>query len=411
MLNRKTSRFIQSLATRLGGQIFCACVRPGGGRWLAGVVIFLSGLRGARGAEDLLAGTNLISPNTPLWTEAMLWDRQFTFSSGLGYKDNVLLSAFHPQGTGYWINGLDAIVTRVPLDGWQIVGSVMGEDLRYWRNNLGAGGEDSFAASLRVERELPAGWLAGLETRGLYEHQVLDTATAQGVPATALVDGEGFTVQPTLRKIYSSGVWFKTELPVTRWSFETPLDNYWEFGPVATAGFNFDHGADVTLSYGAAFQEHDTWKALDAYGRPLLQRLDILQHRVELAWHQYWDAHHRWRSSTRLVFAYKEDNGGGYFNFSQYQVIEDLRWQTTDWQVMASAQFAYEDYPVQGVGILNGETLNRSLLNLSLEAERRVFKALKAFATLQYESALSNEANGANNYHGTTVAGGLRCAF
>jgi hypothetical protein len=410
LLNRKINR-PSSLATPRGGQIFCAHVRRGINYWLAVVFFHRLLLPLARGLDNSPADTNLISANTPLWTESMLWDKQFTFASGVGYKDNVLLSAYQPRGSGYWLNGLDAIVTRVPLDGWQIVGSLIGEDLRYWRNNLGTSGEDSLAGSLRVERELPAGWQVGLETRGIYEHQVLDTSTALGVPATVLVDGEGFTVQPSLRKIYSSGVWLKCELPVTRWSFETPLDNYWEFGPVATAGLNFGQRADVTVSYGAAFQDHDTWRALDAYGRPLPQALEILQHRVELAWHQYWDAHHRWRSSTRLIFADKVDNGGGYFNFYQYQVVEDLRWQTADWQIKASAQLAYEDYPVQGVGILNGETLNRKLLNVSLDAERRVFKALKAYANIQYESALSNAANGVNNYHGTTVAGGVRYEF
>jgi hypothetical protein len=85
--------------------------------------LFLFLLRG-RGAETMLSEANLIPKNTPLWTESMLWDKQVSLSSGLGYNDNVLLSAFNPRGSGFFVNGLDFIVMRMPLDGWQVVGSL-----------------------------------------------------------------------------------------------------------------------------------------------------------------------------------------------------------------------------------------------------------------------------------------------
>ena len=102
---------------------------------------------------------------------------------------------------------------------------------------------------------------------------------------------------------------------------------------------------------------------------------EVFQDRAELAWDQYWDAHKHLRSATRLVFAYDEDNGGGYFsNYYQYQIVEDLLWQTKNWEIKGSAQQVYELFPVEGVGILNGQHLDRNFLNLSLDAERRIFK-------------------------------------
>ena len=372
-------------------------------------VFFLSLLRG-RGAETPQSETNLIPENTPLWTETMLWDKEVRLSSGVGYNGNVLLSPFNPRGSGFFVNGLDLIVMRMPMDGWQVVGSLLGDDTRYW-HNVGASGEDSFIASLRVQRDLPNGWEAALEARGLFENQVLDISTSQGVPATALVEGFSVTARPSVRKDFKSALWLQLEIPVTRWYFKTPLDDYWEVGPVATLGHNFGERSDVTLGYSAQYQPHDQWFALNAYGQPLKQRLVIMQQRAELAWHQYWDSHRRWRSSTRLIFAYKEDNGGGYFNYYQYQVVQDLRWKTAGWDIKGSAQMAYEDYPVQGTGTLNGQTLYRNLLNLSLEMERRLSKGLKSYAKLEYQRAFSNEAANAGKYTGTTVAGGLRWEF
>src|SRR5205823_4699172 len=117
----------------------------------------------------------------------------------------------------------------------------------------------------------------GLEARGLYEDQVLDISTSQGVPATALVKGYGITAQPSLRKDLQSGVWLQIAVPATRWLFETPLDDYWEIGPVASAGYDFGKRSDILLSYGASYQPHDEWVALNAFGQPLSRLLVIWQ--------------------------------------------------------------------------------------------------------------------------------------
>jgi len=340
----------------------------------------------------------------------MLWDKQLTLSSGFGYKDNVLLSSFAPRGSQFFINGLDLMVLRVPLDGWQVVGSVIGDDIRYTQQ-VGTNSEDLFVASLRVQRDLTQDWKAGLEVRGTYEKEVLDISTSQGAPATALVDGYAYTLQPSLRKDFDSWFWLQLQTPVTHWFFQAPLDEYWEYGPVITAGHDFGEAAAVTLSYGLDEQPHEKWVALDAYGRRLNHALKIEQQRAELAWRQYWDSLHYWRSSSRLVFAPRRDNGGGYFNCYQYQAIQDLTFQTTNWLVKASAQLVYEIYPVQGVGILNGEILGRDLVTLSFEAERRLYRGWKAYGNWEYQQAHSREAAAAGDYLARTISFGLRYEF
>ncbi len=364
----------------------------------------------SRGGESPPSAPDLISGNETLWTPSMLWDEQIALSSGFGYKDNVLLSAFNPRHSGFVINGVDLAVMRLPLDGWQVVGVVVGDDIRYWRNT-GTDSEDSLLASLRIQRELPEDWKTALEFRGLDEKQVLDISTREGVPATALVEGYEIRGQPSVRKDFKNGLWLQVELPVTRWSLAAPLDDYWEFGPIVTAGYNVGKYSDVAASYGASYQPHDNWVALDPYGRPLPQLLEMFQDRTELAWHQYWDSQRQWRSSTRLIFSDNEDNGGGYFNYYQYQIIEDLLWQTANWQVKGSAQQAYELYPVQGVGVLNGQHLNRNLTDLSFEVQRRLCKHWKGFGKVEYQRGHSNYSGAAGDYTTRTYSCGLRWEF
>jgi hypothetical protein len=364
----------------------------------------------SRGGEGPPSEPDLISGNEALWTQSMLWDEQIALYSGVGYKDNVLLSPFNPRGSAFVIDGVDLAVMRLPLDGWQVEGVVVGDDIRYWRN-VGTNSEDSLICSLRVQRELADGWRVALEGRGLDEKQVLDISTSEAVPATALVKGYGITATPSLRKDFQDGLWVQVEVPVTRWSLAAPLDDYWELGPLVTVGYNISQYSDLAASYGASYQPHDNWVALDRYGRPLPQLLEIFQDRTELAWHQYWDSKRRLRSSTRLIFADDQDNGGGYFNYYEYQIVQDVLWQTANWQIKASVQQVYELYPVEGVGVLNGQHLDRNLTDLSFEVQRRLFKHFKGFGKFEYQRGHSNYAAGAGNYTTRTYSCGLRWEF
>jgi hypothetical protein len=170
------------------------------------------------------------------------------------------------------------------------------------------------------------------------------------------------------------------------------------------------------LSYGVSYQDHNSWTDAEYHdglsdpGYPS-QKLSIFQQRAELAWQQYWDAHQRWRSSTQLIFADLQDNGGGYYNEYQYQIIQDLRWQTADWMIKGSVNLTYEDYPIQWIGAHNGNTLYRNLWEFSFEVERRLYKGLRTFAKAEYQRSISNEDFNADDYHATTISGGLRYEF
>jgi hypothetical protein len=364
------------------------------------------------GAESPLSETDLIPKNTPLWDESMLWDDQLSVASGLGYKDNVLLAPAHPHGSAFFVNGLDGMVMRLPLDGWLVEGSIVGEDRRYWHAAGLLPSEDSFQGTLRLECALPDGWQAGLEANGSYEKQMQDVPI-YGTVGPILVEGFGIKTQPWVRKNLSSDWWLKLELPVTRWVMYAPLDDNWDFGPGLTLGHDFGHLSEITLSYSATDELHDEWQAAANPNASdfLPQKLNIFKNQAELAWRQSWDAHQRWRSSTRLIFADLEDNGDGFFNEYQYRVVQDLRWQTTDWLIKASADLTYEDYPVEWMGMANGQTLYRDLWNLSGRVERRVYKGLKAYAELEYQRAMANYVNNAEDYHATTVSAGLSWEF
>jgi len=375
----------------------------------------VSFIRPARGADNLLSETNLIPENLSLWTESMLWSQQLSVSAGLGYNNNVLLSPYTPKGSGFAVIGLDYLVLRLPLDGWQVEGAVNGDYTQYWQDP-GTGSEYSFIGSASVRRDFANDWKTGLEVRGLVEKQVLDISTSVGQPTTALVEGGSLTLRPLVRKDWNWGGWLQAALPVSRWWLALPLDDYWDFGPEMTAGYEVNRQTEVTLTYGVSYEDHDTWTTVEypdgqtTPGYPGEMRLRIFQQKVDAAGRQYWDHHQRWRSSTDLIYADLQDNGSGYFNQHQYQIIQDLRWQTADWLIKGSVDMTYEDYPIQEINRA-GPTLNRALWEAGGEVEHRVYRGLRLFAKCDYQLCRSNAEDASGNYNGTTVTGGARWEF
>ena len=361
--------------------------------------------------DATLSATNLIPENVPLWTESMLWDKQVTVSSGLGYNDNVLLSSLATRGSTFVINEVDLLVMRLPLDGWEFVGSLIGDDIRYW-HNVGTDREDTFAASLKLEHDLPWAWKLGFETRGLYEDQVLDISTEAGIPTTALVEGFAVTGQPYARKQLIGNSWLNVAIPVTRWWFATPLDDEWEYGPVVTVGYDFGERGDVAVSYAADYQYHQSWMADDQYDLPIPnQKLEVFQSRYEAAWHQYWDTHKHWRSTSRLAYLDSKDNGGGFFNNDEYLAGEELRFEAGGWKLIAGAQITYQDYPVQKISPHKSDTLFRNQWSVSFEANRSLFKGVGVYGKIEYQRVVSNEALFPSDYRATIASGGVRWSF
>jgi hypothetical protein len=167
----------------------------------------------------------------------------------------------------------------------------------------------------------------------------------------------------------------------------------------------------VALTYGAAYIAHDAWLATDATGTEIPgKKLALWQQTAELKWEHRWDAAQRWRSITKLGFQYEQDNGGGFYDYSLYSLSEELRFTTKNWEIKGTMGVSYYDFPVQPAESASpNPTLYITTLNLTLRAERRVYKSLKLFGAFAYERALSDQAE--SQYAVNIVTGGMSWEF
>jgi hypothetical protein len=353
-------------------------------------------------------GLELIPDHPALWTESFLWDKDINLRAGIGYKDNVLLSPTSPQDSGFFTSGLDLTIFRLPLNGLAFNFTVTGDDVRYWRDVGGVQGEDSFLASAQIEKYLQEQWRVGLELKDLYADQVALALSQTGGVSAVVAKGDTLQVRPFVRRDLGTNWWIQLGLPVEREWWQTPLDDDWRYGAQVVLAHTYGRGSQVALTYGGAYIAHGAWLATDEAGTEIPgKKLALWQQTVELKWVHHWDAAQRWRSITKLGFQYEQDNGGGFYDYYLYSLSEELRFTTKNWEIKGTAGVSYYDFPVQPAEPTSpSPTLDITTLNLTLRAERRLYKSLKLFGSFAYERALSNQPE--SQYKVNVLTGGLR---
>lgn len=371
----------------------------------------LVGVSSAEAQADALTNNlELIPENKSMWPESLLWNKDIVLRAGFGYKDNVLLAPNAPQGSPFFTSGLDLTVFRLPLDGWEVNLSVVGDDVRYFNRPGGMGGEDLFLGSAQVQKYFGGVWRGGVELRYSYIDQVLEEFLIVGGAQAIEAKGNVLAVRPFIRRDLSTDWWVQLDAPLSREWWQEPLDPTWKVGGQAALGLVYGPHSQVSLTGGGFYIPHDQWLARDALGNEISGRkLTVLRQTAELKWEHQWDATNRWATTTKLGFNHSHDNGGGYFDNYRYYLSEEIRFRTRNWEAKASAGLSYYYFPVQMIDAPPAPTLHLTAVELGLRIERRIYKSLRCFAAFEYEQSISNDS--AAEYRDQVGSGGLSWEF
>ncbi len=358
-----------------------------------------------------------------------LWDKSFSLRTGMGYKDNVLLSSGETGAEGsspvksspYFTSGLDVTVFRLPLGDWEYYFFLTGDDVRYWRD-VGVGSEDLWLAAAKIRRAFGDIWKAGLLCSYTYQAQVFDLANLESADIfqPAKVIGNTLTVRPSLRAELGKNRWLELEFDATRQFFGAPAYSYWSVGPRITLGQSYGNRSEVSLSYEALKQYYDQEPQAildaDGNGEDLAgTHLNVFKHRVEIAWHHYWDQPRRWQTTMKVNFDYTRDNGAGFYDFFKYGTTWEIKYKKDAWDIRARASAVRYEYPHQDAGT-DPWTLEDNLakwrladLTFNLHGERYLTKYLKLFAEYEFEHSFSSRPT--EQYNVNNVSGGLGWEF
>jgi len=375
-------------------------LRQGGGRRAVGVALLAAASAAAAAQDD---------EELELPEGFPLWQTSASVEAGLGYKDNVTLSRFDPQGSGFAVASADALLFRLPWNDWQLSLLAMGSDTRYWDRSAGVDTEQSAAATSELTWFLGGGWKTASALQYAFINQVMDVSTTYGVALPQPVFGHTLTAKQGVRRDVGSW-WTGLDLAATRSWFREPLDDSWQVGPQLAAGLYYGHGSELALSYQAMPLFYETREQTDAAGTPVVgTHLRYLPQTVELAWQHGWDEARRWRHSLRLTFESNRDNAAGYYDYQMCRAGGQLRYRAGGWELSGSASAAYFEFPHQTAGTDASIARHRTSLRLGLRGERCLSKHWRVYAAYEHETSLSNLE--VEQYHANTVSTGLKVAF
>ncbi len=345
-------------------------------------------------AQPSPAPSELVIPGLPALPELPTlspWDTVFTFQSSAGYKDNVALSATRPSGSAFLRNVGEAIVLRLPVDGWEFNAFVSGEDTRYLDSRV-VDMEQGALAHAQLKKTWAESWSAALAGQHVYQNQVVDLSTSLATPTVLRVESHTTSARLAVRRTLTERAWLELEPTVARQNFSGPLDDFWESGGKLSLGRGYGHRSEVVLSGEASHRPFDQRSQFTRAGTAIPgTELAFVQHREQLTWKHHWDEARHWRTTTKLGHEASLDNGTGYFDFRRWHVSQQWRWAAAPWEVAVTGRFAASTYPHQPVAAGAARAIDRTDFLLALHVERALGKRVRWFLDHDFERVLSNQ--------------------
>ncbi|HNU53327.1 MAG TPA: hypothetical protein PKJ98_20735 [Verrucomicrobiota bacterium] len=338
-----------------------------------------------------------------------LWQHAGSVGVGFGYKDNLTLSHVDPPDSAFEIASAEVMLFRLPWNNWQISLMAVGSDTRYFDPTPDVDAEQNAAVSGEFVGFLGRGWKSISTLRYAFLNQVMDVSATYGTSLPQQVLGHGLTFEQGIRNTVGSW-WAGLDVSGSRYVFREPLDDYWQAGPQVRVGHYYGQGSELSLSYQVSPLLYDTREKVDATGAPLSgTSLRYLPQTVELAWIQVWDEPRRWQSTTRLSFESSQDNGTGYYDYTQYRVAEQLRYRAGGWELSAEASVAWFEFPNQPVSLVDAQARQRTSVHAAVRGQRQLSRHWRLYAAYDYEQSLSNRDT--DRYKANTVSGGIEFEF
>ncbi|MCI0538166.1 MAG: hypothetical protein L0Z50_23415 [Verrucomicrobiales bacterium] len=341
--------------------------------------------------------------------KAPLWDNTFNLKTWSGYKDNVLFSPENAVESPFVAVGLDALLWRLPADGWEYLIVASGEYIRYVPGEQ-VDQEATALAQAQARKDFGNGWETVASADYLYFNQVFDNSLFDREFSSIQVEGHSLTIRPSLRWEFGQGPFLEMEGFVTRQSFKSVVDDEWQAGPKLTLGRTYGNRSEISFGYQLTDRQFDTREPRAPTGDFIAgESLEFFQHEFFAVWRHFWDQQRRWRTLTRFSFQRNDDNESGYYDYYRPRLAHQVRYAAKTWQVQADAKWTYYHYDVQPVGFGDSSLRRKTLVQVSIRGEKNLLKSLKLFVEYEHERSISNLRF--DDYQANTVLGGLDWEF
>lgn len=366
------------------------------------------------GGPVLAAATDAASA-APASTAAPIVDRAWeltgNFRTGVGFKENVLLSPIHSDDSAFTRNEAEVFWWLLPTERFEAIAFTNVAHTRFHDSAENPRELQAFAHGEARWFATPT-MQATAVVEGYQLDQVFDLSASSSERVTEQLSVKGGLVSTVLRWDFLPRAWLEVKPTVQRDRYRDGSDDNNQQIGRATLGRSWRDGRiDLTLSAQLLKRNYLYRPRFTAGGRPLFGTdLDFEQREGELNLTIVWDKARHWSTVTLVTTGNNRDNGERYFDYRRRSLRQELVWKNKPWRVRLVGRATRYDYDTQeaDIGINPPKRLKEEYLG-QLRVERRLTERAVVFADYTWERSRANVA--LTSYKVKTAVTGLDWAF
>jgi hypothetical protein len=324
------------------------------------------------------------------------WSLSGTLSGAAGYKDNVVLSSYSPQGSLELRGEAEMMAWRLPTRIADFVWfTSVSESL--FPSIHGDGREEITALShAELRYEIPGFFKASLAATGSYLDQVLDLSDSNAETLRLRARETLLRLTPGLHWKPLHFWWIDAEASLQASRFRGVPEDSDEHSAQLRLGRDFSQTQSAGLRLAILDRRYQERTQYTRGGRSLKgTRLSLRRPEAALFWKGSWGAEHRLTAELDAGMAWNRDNGSGFFDHDRAQASLKLNYKTGDWSLSLRPSAWRSLYRVQVAGEGFDPPKRRiEQSSLRLRAERTLHHGWTLLAELEAEQSTDNTPGG-----------------
>ena len=384
-------------------------------KWLAVALVLLAGwvavarseesdFAANASAEDILDALLEIPAAQP---KAPLWQAELGVRLAGGHTENVLYSPFAEQDSLFSASEAELYVFRQTESKHHLSLYAFGSHRHYFDLDED---NDEYAAVAQGGWEYRDASLGTYGLRGTYYYfdQFFDASISDvELDATRLRQHDAgarsyirYSVFPRVTAEVGGG--YKIA------SLEDSDDDYGQRETSTALEGRTHSGLAFALGYRYRLDDYDERVKRTAEGEVFPgDSTDLANHEARLYGSWFWDAAHNWKTRWRLTTRWRDDDGGGYYDYVNWHGGIGMAGRIGKWGVDFSVDYTDTDYDKRPSDVFDdlSSPLHRQRWDLWLRLERELSKRWRLFTEVSWED---NDANDPLDVYGhSSVVGGI----
>ena len=320
------------------------------------------------------------------------WNSTVGLRTGLGYKDNLLLSHAHEQGSGFVRSGLEGFLWHLPSGRVDYFAMLNAEGTRYFS---GAGIDHEAEAYMHAEwrYQLDERFKFSLALQGYYLDEIFDVSDTDVQRVVAQLKVAGATVGPQVRWAFQPWAWIEAQAVGKREAYQDGLNNNHVGDGTMRLGWRPAGRFETSIAGMERSRNFDLRQQYSVGGRALLNtRLQIREREAEWRTDITWDDAARWKSTTRFSTLAYRDNGSGYFDYHARKAAQSVVWTNDSWLVQVEGAAKRLEFGVQTVGLgINPPARVKEEYSAQCRIERKIGERWTIYAEFNWERNRCND--------------------